>query len=67
MPVTKVGIVYYQDTPDQVFRFVYPTSDDSELDNPQWTTEGCDPARVAVLEQVEPSDPRVAAGFTGVP
>ncbi len=34
MPVTKVGIVYYKDDPGNVFRIVYPTFDDSELDGP---------------------------------
>lgn len=68
MAVTQVGIVYYQDDPAQgVFRIVYPQLDDSELDDPRWTTEGCNPDRVAVLAKVTPDDPRVIAGFTGTP
>lgn len=50
MPVTQVGFIYYQDDPTQaVFRVVYPTDDDSELDDPQWLTLGVDPTRAAVM------------------
>jgi hypothetical protein len=35
MPITQIGHVYYADDPHQrVFRKVYPTRDDSELDGP---------------------------------
>lgn len=34
MPVTLVGIVYYADAPDEIFRVVVPEFDDSELDEP---------------------------------
>jgi hypothetical protein len=35
MPVTKIGLVYYADDPDKkIFRRVFPTLDDSELDGP---------------------------------
>ena len=61
----KLGIVYYADAPDQVFRVVYPTANESELDDPRWITEGCDPARKAVLLKVDPEDPRLQ--FTGTP
>lgn len=50
-----IGLVYYEDDPEQtVFRWVYPTLDDSELDDPRWVTEGCDPARRAVMRKVQP-------------
>ena len=61
MTVSKVGLVFYQDTVvppatlGAVFRLVYPTSDDSELDDPEWTTMGCDPSRTAVLVKVPQS------------
>lgn len=68
MPVTKVGIVYYQDDPQQrIFRIVYPQFDDSELDSPQWTTLGCDAMCTAVLAKCAPSDPRATAGTIGMP
>lgn len=40
MPVTKVGIVYYKDSPDKVFRIIYPTIDDEELDGVPLTGTG---------------------------
>ena len=41
MPITQVGLVYYADDPTQsVFRWVYPSVDDSELDDPKHLTEG---------------------------
>jgi hypothetical protein len=40
MPVTKVGIVYYKDDPGKVFRIIYPTNDDSELDGPPTNGKG---------------------------
>lgn len=53
MAVTMVGIVYYLDDPEKkVFRKVYPSLDDSELDDPQWVTLGIDPSRIAWLEKV---------------
>ena len=53
MPVTRTGLVYYlDDTTQSAFRIVYPTHDDSELNDPQWTTMAVDPARVAVLRTV---------------
>lgn len=48
-----VGLVFYKDDPTAaIFRAVYLTGDDkdSELDNPRWVTEGCDPSRVAVMK-----------------
>jgi hypothetical protein len=66
--VSQVGLVYYLDDPEQkVFRKVFPSDDDSELDDPQWVTLGCDPARRAVLIKV-PSDSDAASGsMTGMP
>lgn len=49
MAVTQVGVVAYADDPTRPFRIVYPRVDDSELDDPQWTTLGCDRSRRAVL------------------
>jgi hypothetical protein len=38
--VTQCGIVYYADDPDKkVFRIVYPTDDDAELDGPALETD----------------------------
>lgn len=51
MPITMMGLVAYEDD-GVVFRWVWPSIDDAELDDPQWTTMGCDPARVAVLRKV---------------
>jgi hypothetical protein len=71
MPVSLVGLVYYQDDPDKkTFRIVTPSFDDSELDVPdpivgEWTQFGIDPSRVAVMDKVALDDPRVAAGLTG--
>ena len=53
MPLTSIGLVYYaDDVTKSPFRIVYPTVDDSELNEPQWLTLGLDPARVAVMEVV---------------
>ena len=71
MAVTKIGIVYYEDDPEQkVFRIVTPTVDDNELDMPdpvhgEWTAFGVDPARTAVMDKVALDDPR--AKLTGTP
>lgn len=41
MPITMFGIVYYADDPEKkVFRVVYPTVDDKELDEPPTDCHG---------------------------
>ncbi len=41
MPLTMLGIVYYADDPEKkVFRIVYPTVDDKELDEPPTDCHG---------------------------
>lgn len=68
MPVTMVGLVYYADDPNKnIFRKVYPVDDDSELDNPEWTTARVDPNRRAVLVRVPRNSPRANAPMTGTP
>lgn len=50
-----VGVVYYADDPEKkIFRKVFPVDGDPPdiLDDPCWITDGCDPARTAVLEKV---------------
>lgn len=50
MPITLIGLVSYADDPTgSVFRKVFPTIDDSELDDPALVTDGLDPTRTAVL------------------
>jgi hypothetical protein len=78
MPVTKIGIIYYSDDPHKrVFRVVYPTNDDSELDAPcpdildtsgqpvHWTDFNVDDSRPRVLEKIAKSDTTVR--FHGTP
>jgi hypothetical protein len=78
MPVTQRGIIYYDDDPHKrVFRIVYPTSDDSELDQPPigpdgkpiagetWATYSTDKARPARMEKIAKSDN--APRFRGTP
>ena len=53
MSVTLVGLVYYtDDATKSYFRIVYPQFDDSELDDPQWLTDGLDPSRTAAMDKV---------------
>ena len=41
MPITLIGIVYYEDDPEKkVFRIIYPTVDDKELDEPPTDCHG---------------------------
>jgi hypothetical protein len=41
MPITMLGIVYYADDPEKkVFRIVYPSLDDKELDEPPTDSQG---------------------------
>ena len=57
MPATMIGVVYYDDDPDKkVFRKVYPTQDNSELDDPAHCTVGVDATRTAVLLKVPAND-----------
>jgi len=64
----NVGNVYYADDPHQaIFRRVWPQHDDSELDDPQWVTMGCDPQRTAVLVKVPADSPDASAPMTGLP
>lgn len=52
---TVIGLVWYADDPHKrVFRkvFLSPGDPESELDNPRWVKEGCDPARVAVIRKI---------------
>ena len=68
MAVTQIGLVYYlDDATHAVFRKVYPTLDDSELDGIRWVTEGCDPARLAVMQRVPIESPEAQAEMTGTP
>lgn len=63
-----IGLVYYEDDPAKaIFRKVYPQFDDGELDDPQWTTLGCDPARVAVMIRVDAGSEAALSEMTGVP
>lgn len=66
MSVTLIGLVSYEDD-GKVFRKVYPEHDDSELDDPQWTTDGCDPTRKAVLHKIPIEHTDVHTPFTGTP
>lgn len=63
---TKIGAVVYLDT-NVVFRIVYPVEGepDSVLDDPQWTTIGCDPSREAVLIKLDAANPDWSV-FAGV-
>ena len=68
MPVSKIGLVYYQDDPDQkIFRMIFPTTDDSELDDIRWITEGCNPLRNAILIQVDANDVKAQSKMNGIP
>jgi hypothetical protein len=64
---TKVGLVFYEDDPEHVFRIVYPLHDDAELfeDVKKWTTLGCDPRRRALMRIVTADDPTIR--MTGTP
>jgi hypothetical protein len=65
MPVTQVGLVYYTDDPTQsYFRIVYPSVDDSELNQPQWLTDGVDPNRTAAMNKVPISQAPGLGGLT---
>ncbi len=57
----KIGLVFYADDPDNVFRRVYPTESEAELNDERWITEGLDPARPAVMRIVEPDSPEALA------
>jgi hypothetical protein len=60
--------VYYADNPERkVFRRVYPSEDDSELDDPQWTTLGCDPTRMAILDKVSVNSDDAISPMNGTP
>lgn len=68
--IVQVGNVYYEDDPDKkVFRQVFQEDTDppDELDDPRWITEGCDPARTAVLVKVAPDSPEANVEITGLP
>ena len=66
--VTKMGIVYYADDPDKVvFRKVYPTADDRELNDQRWVTEGCDPSRCAIIETIDTISPHATVSVIGMP
>jgi hypothetical protein len=69
--VNVVGVVYYLDDPEAVFRFIYPTVEDFRPCDPEWiakwVTANTDPNRCAVAEWVPETDPRVQRGFAGVP
>ena len=68
MPVTLIGNVYYEDDPyRKTFRRVYPTNDDAELDDPQWTTVGCDPNRKAVMDKVPVNSDDAISPMDGLP
>jgi hypothetical protein len=69
MPVTQHGIIYYNDDPHKrVFRRVFPTWDDSELDQPPtgpdgkpiagetWASYATDKARPTAMEKISSSD-----------
>ncbi len=63
-----IGNVYYADDPERlIFRRIWPTSDNSELDDPQWVTIGCDPSRQAVLIKVPADSPEATAPMIGLP
>lgn len=66
MAVTKVGLVSYVDD-GKVFRKVFPTVSDSELDDRRWVKEGCNPARTAIMQKVRKDSPEAAAPMTGKP
>jgi len=57
-----VGLVYYTDT-GEVFRVVYPTDDDAELDDPQWTIVGVDPDRPCKLVKIDQTRMPTFPGF----
>lgn len=66
MPVTKVGLVYYADDPSQVvFKRVYPTADDSELENQCWVTDCCDPSRAVAMKIVDAGSSEATAAWLG--
>lgn len=53
MAATLIGLVYYADDVNKkVFRKVYPQHDNSELDDPRWTTKNINATRTAVLIKV---------------
>lgn len=61
-----IGNVYYEDDPDHlIFRRVYPTNDDSELDDPKWVTEGVNPERIAVMIKVPKDSQEATDDLTG--
>jgi hypothetical protein len=72
MAVTLIGLVAYADTitPERpfgaVFRIVFPSFDDAELDDPQWIRMGCDPTR-AVLTKVGADTREAQTPMTGTP
>lgn len=68
MPITQIGLVYYADDAEKkVFRKIYPTGDDSELDDPQWTTVAVDKDRTAILVKVLKDSPEALQEMTGTP
>lgn len=68
MAITQVGLVFYEDDPEKkIFRKVYPTVDDAELNAPAWTTEGVNQTRKAVLVKVPVGSPEALADMTGIP
>lgn len=68
MAITQVGLVYYADDPDKkIFRKVFPTVDDAELNAPCWTVDGVDIRRKAVLIKVPFESAEAVAPMTGTP
>jgi hypothetical protein len=68
MSITLVGLVYYADDPEKkIFRKVFPTVDDAELNAPAFVTDGCDPHRKAVLKKVPATSAEALAPMTGTP
>ena len=68
MAITQVGLVYYEDDPDKkIFRKVYPTIDDAELNAPCWTVDGVNIRRKAILIKVSADSPEALAAMTGTP
>jgi|SRR5215831_15505758 len=73
MPVTKHGIVYYDDDPHKrVFRRIFPTFDDNELDQSPpgfpgetWASFGTNKTRPSKMDKVAPTD--VTGRLRGTP
>ncbi len=53
-----VGLVFYIDEPNRVFRkvFLSPGDTDREFWDPRWVTEGCDPSKIAMCVVVSDAE-----------